>query len=128
MRSPANQQTHVNPLPERKVENTQFQHATILDPVFEEPYTAHLEKETDGWHGWIPQLPEVECTAKSKKELLNTLAIRLREALQAREDAWDKQLEADIEAGKLEHLREDARRAKKTGKCIYHPRAKTKTS
>ena len=118
MRSPANQQTDVNPLPERKVENTQFQHATILDPVFEEPYTAHLGKEAVGWRGWIPQLPEVECTAKSKKELLNTLAIRLREALQAREDAWDKQLEADIEAGKLEHLREDARRAKKTGKLI----------
>ena len=128
MRSPTNQQTDVNSLPERKVENTQFQHATILDPVFEEPYTAHLEKETDGWRGWIPQLPEVECTAKSKKDLLNTLAIRLREALQAREDAWDEQLEADIEAGKLEHLREDARRAKKTGKRIYHLRANTKTS
>ena len=118
MRSPTNQQTDVNSLPERKVENTQFRRATILDPVFEEPYSTYLEKETDGWHGWIPQLPEVECTAKSKKELLNTLAIRLREALQAREDAWDKQLEVDIEAGKLEHLREDARRAKKTGKLI----------
>ena len=99
-------------MPERKVENTQFQHATIIDSIFEEPYTAHLEKKSVGWRGWIPQLPEVECTARRKKELLNTLAIRLREALQAREDAWDKQLEADIEAGKLEHLREDARRAK----------------
>ena len=128
MRSITNQQTEVNPLPEREVENTQFQHATILNPVFEEPYTAHLKKETDGWHGWISQLPEVECPAKSKKELLNTLAIKLREALQAREDAWDKQLEADIEAGKLEHLQEDARRAKKTGKRIDHPRANTKTS
>ena len=128
MRSPANEQTDANPLPERKAENAQFQRATILDPVFEEPYTAHLERETVGWRGWIPQLPEVECTAKTKKELLNTLAIRLREALQAREDAWDKQLEADIEAGKLEHLREDARRAKKTEKRVYHSRAKTKTS
>lgn len=128
MRSPTNQQTRVDPLPERKVENIQFQRATILDPVFEEPYTAHLQKETIGWHGWIPQLPEVECTAKTKKELLNTLAIRLREALQAREDAWDKQLEADIEDGKLEHLREDACRAKKTGKLIYHSRPNTKTS
>ena len=62
------------------------------------------------------------------KELLNMLAIRLREALQAREDAWDKQLEGDIEAGKLEHLQEDARRAKKTGKRIDYPRANTKTS
>jgi len=99
-------------MPEHKVENAQFQHATILDPVLEEPYIAHLEKEDAGWRGWIPQLPEVECTSKTKNELLNTLAIRLREALQAREDAWDKQLEADIKAGKLEHLREDARRAK----------------
>ena len=113
MRSIENQQTHVDPLSERKVENTQIQRVTILDPVYEEPYTAHLEKETVGWHGWIPQLPEVECTAKRKKELLNTLAIKLREALQAREGAWDKQLEVDIEAGKLDHLREDARRAKK---------------
>ncbi|RKU15160.1 hypothetical protein C6500_20920 [Candidatus Poribacteria bacterium] len=99
-------------MPEHKVENTQFQHATILDPVYEEPYIVHLKKEAAGWHGWIPQIPEVECTAKTKKELLNTLATRLREVLQAHEDAWDKQLESDIEAGKLEHLREDTRRAK----------------
>lgn len=128
MKSPINPQTHVNPLPERKAENTQFQRATILDPVFEEPYIAHLEKETVGWRGWIPQLPEVECTAKTKKELLNTLAIRLREALQAREDAWDKQLEADIEAGKLDHLQEDARHAKKMRERIDHFRANTITS
>ena len=113
MKSIPNQQIPVDPLPEGKVENTQFQHATVLDPVYEESYTAHLEKEVVGWQGWIPRLPEVECAAKTKKELLDTLAIRLREALQAREDAWDKQFEADIEAGKLEHLREDARRAKK---------------
>lgn len=113
MKSIPNQQIPVDPLPEGKVENTQFQRATILDAVYEEPYTAYFEKEAAGWRGWIPQLPEVECTAKTKKELLDTLAIRLREALQAREDAWDKQFEADIEAGKLEHLREDARRAKK---------------
>ena len=128
MRSPTNQQTDVNPLPEHEVENTQFQCTTILDPVFEEHYTVHLQRESVGWRGWIPELPEVECTAETKKELLHTLAIRLREALQAREDAWDEQLEADIEAGKLEHLREDARRAKKTGKRIYHLRANTKTS
>ncbi len=118
MRSIENQQPHVDSLPERKVENTQSQHATILDSVYEEPYTAHLKKESAGWLGWIPQLPEVECTARTKKELLNTLTIRLREALQAREDAWDKQLEADIESGKLEHLQGDARRAKKAGKLI----------
>ncbi len=35
MRSIANQQTHS--LPEHEVENTQFQRATILDPVYEDP-------------------------------------------------------------------------------------------
>lgn len=128
MRPIENQEPHVDPQPERKVENTQFQRVTILDPVYEEPYTAHFKKETVGWRGWMPQLPEVECTGKTKKELLNTLAIRLREALQAREDAWDKQLEADIETGKLEYLREDTRRAKKAGKRIDHPRANIRTS
>ena len=118
MKSIANQQTPADPLPKREGGNTQFQRATILDPVYEELYIAHIEKETVRWRGWIPQLPEVECSANTKKELLNTLAIRLREALQEREDAWDKQLETDIEAGKLEYLREDAHRAKKTGKRI----------
>ena len=114
----ANQQINTNPVSEHKVENTQFQRVAILDPVLQETYTAYLGKERVGWRGWIPQLSEVECKAKTKKELLNMLAIRLREVLQAREEAWDKQLEADIEAGKLEHLREDAVRAKKAGTLI----------
>ena len=67
MKSIENQQIPVDPLPEHKGENTPFQRATILDSVYEEPYTAHLEKESVGWRGWIPRLPEVECTAKTKK-------------------------------------------------------------
>ena len=115
MTSITNPQTDTDLGAEHKVEPTHFQRVPILDPVFQETYTAHLGKEALGWRGWIPQLPEVECKAKTKKELVNALTIRLREALQAREDAWNKQLEVDIEAGKLEHLQEDARRAKKTG-------------
>ena len=113
MTSITNPQTNADLGPEQKVDPTHFQRVPILDPVLPETYTAHLEKEALGWRGWIPQLPEIECKAKTKKDLINTLTIRLREALQAREDAWDKQLEADIAAGKLEHLQEDARRAKK---------------
>ena len=118
MTSITNPQTNVDPVREQKADPIHFQRVPILDPIFQETYTAHLEKEALGWRGWIPQLPEVECKSKTKKELLSTLAIRLREALQAREDAWDEQLEADIEAGKLEHLQEDALRAKKAGKLI----------
>ena len=118
MTSTTNTRTNAELAPEQKVDTTHFQRVSILDPVFQETYTAHLGREAHGWRGWIPQLPEVECKAKTKKDLVNMLAIRLREALQAREDAWDKQLEADIEAGKLDHLREDVRRAKKAGTCI----------
>ena len=118
MTSTKNLQTDADLVREPKVDPTHFQCLSILDPVLQETYTAYLGKETLGWRGWIPQLPEVDCTAKTKKELLNTLSTRLREALQAREDAWDKQLEADVEAGKLEHLRKDARRAKKAGTLI----------
>ena len=118
MTSITNPQTNVDLGPEQTVDPTHSQRVPILDPVLQKTYTAHLGKETLGWRGWIPQLPEVECKAKTKKELVNALTIRLREVLQAREDAWDKQLEADIAAGKLEHLQEDARRGKKTGKLI----------
>ena len=113
-----NPQTDTDLVREPKNGPTHFQRVSILDPVLQETYTAHIGKETLGWRGWIPKLPEVDCKAKTKKELLNTLAIRLREALQAREDTWDKQLEADVEAGRLEHLRSDARRAKKAGTLI----------
>ena len=41
-------------MPEHKVENTQFQRTTILDPVHEELYTAHLEKNLlDGADGFL---------------------------------------------------------------------------
>ncbi|RKU20935.1 hypothetical protein C6503_05280 [Candidatus Poribacteria bacterium] len=63
-------------------------------------------------------MPEVECEARSKKELLKTLTIKLREALEAREKAWDKQLEEDIKAGKLDHLSEEALEEIKAGKVI----------
>ena len=44
-----------------------FQRVSILDPILQETYTVHLEKETFGWRGWIPQLPKVDCKSKTKK-------------------------------------------------------------
>ena len=94
---------------ERAVEHIRKpQFIEIVDPVFEETYTAHVIKKSTGWRGWIPDIPEVECEGKTKTELLRHLTTQLREALEAREAAWDKQLEADIKAGKLDHLREEA--------------------
>ena len=67
MTSITNSQTNADLVPERKGDPTHSQRVPILDPVLQETYTAHLEKEALGWRGWIPQLPEVECKAKRKK-------------------------------------------------------------
>ena len=104
---------------EQRVEHTQIpQSIEIIDPVFEEPYIAHIIKKSTGWRGWILDIPEVECEKRTKTELLKRLTLQLREALEAREKAWDKQLEEDIKAGKLDHLREEALEEIKAGKVI----------
>lgn len=102
----------------QEVARTRCQSAEIVDPVFEETYIAYLAKKSTEWHGWIPAIPEVVCTAETKAALLKTLAEKLREALEAREEAWDKQLEEDIKAGKLDDLREEALEEIKAGKVI----------
>ena len=114
----ASEQIAPDSVPEQQNKDTQFQSVEIVDQVFEEPYTAHLIKKSDGWRGWIPDIPEVECQAETKTELLENLTTKLREALEAREDAWDKQLEEDIKAGKLDYLRDEALEEIKAGKVI----------
>ena len=111
----ASEQTAIDTETEQGAKGTQFQSIEIMDQVFEEPYTAHVTKKSAGWRGWIPDIPEVVCEAKTKTELLRTLTAKLREALEAREEAWDRQLEADIKAGKLDYLREEALKEIKAG-------------
>ncbi len=114
----ATEQIAADSVPEQEDKNTRFQSVEIMDQVFEEPYTAHQIKKSVGWRGWIPDIPEVVCEAKTKTELLKTLAVKLREALEAREDAWDKQLEENIKAGKLDYLRDEALEEIKAGRVI----------
>jgi predicted RNase H-like HicB family nuclease len=105
-------------MPDQRVGEAQIQSVEIVDPVYEEPYTANITKKSNGWRGWIPDIPEVKCEAKTRSQLLKTLAIKLREVLASREEAWDKQLEADIKSGKLESLREEALEDIKAGRVI----------
>ena len=114
-----NEQIAADDAPERPIEHTpKPQSIEIVDPVFEETYTAHVTKKSAGWRGWIPDVPEVECEGKTKTELLKRLTAKLREALEAREEAWDKQLEEDIKTGKLDHLREEALEEIKAGRVL----------
>ena len=73
-----------------------------------EMYTAHIRKNEDRWVGQIKEVPEVQCEGNTKEALLKALDDTLHEVLETRADAWDKQIEEDIKAGKLEHLREEA--------------------
>ena len=111
-------QVTADSMPDQHVGQTEIQSVEIVDPVYEESYAACIIKKSNGWRGWIPDIPEVKCEAKTRSQLLETLATELREALESREEAWDKQLEADIKSGKLENLREEALEDIKAGRVI----------
>lgn len=51
-------------------------------------YTAVIKRDGDWWIGWIEELPGVNCQERTREELLETLQITLREAVELnREDA-----------------------------------------
>ena len=45
-------------------------------------YTALVKQDGDWWIGWIEEVPGVNCQEKTRAELLKTLRITLREALE----------------------------------------------
>ncbi len=45
-------------------------------------YTAIVKKEGDWWVGWIQEIPGVNCQESTHHELLETLRVTLREALE----------------------------------------------
>lgn len=45
-------------------------------------YTAVVKQESDWWIGWIEEVPGVNCQEATREELLETLKITLREALE----------------------------------------------
>ncbi len=45
-------------------------------------YTAVAKREGDWWFGWIEEVPGVNCQERTRSELLETLRVTLREALE----------------------------------------------
>ena len=45
-------------------------------------YTAVVKKDDDWWIGWVEEIPGVNCQEKTKEELLETLRVTLKEALE----------------------------------------------
>ena len=53
-------------------------------------YTAILKQVDSWWVGWVEEIPGVNCQEESKSELLQSLQLSLREALELnRHDALD---------------------------------------
>ena len=90
----------------------------IEDPVYEETYAAHIQKNGTTWIGWIPEVPEVSCKENTQEVLLQTLVEKLHETLVAVDEAWEQQFEKDVKAGHLDDLRQEALANLRAGKCI----------
>ena len=45
-------------------------------------FTAVIKKENDWWIGWVEEVPGVNCQERTEKELLESLKITLKEALE----------------------------------------------
>jgi predicted RNase H-like HicB family nuclease len=45
-------------------------------------YTAVIKQDGDWWVGWIEEVPGVNCQERTYEELIETLQITLREALE----------------------------------------------
>lgn len=93
---------------ETPVKKSRIQLIEIEDIAFLEKYTAYVTKKASKWCGWIPEFPDFRYEEKTKTALIETLTKELHQTLKARDKAWDKQIEEDTKAGKLDHLREKA--------------------
>ena len=45
-------------------------------------YTAVIKKDGNWWIGWIEEVPGVNCQERTRKELVESLRISLKEALE----------------------------------------------
>ncbi|MCK6557299.1 type II toxin-antitoxin system HicB family antitoxin [Candidatus Binatia bacterium] len=45
-------------------------------------YTAVIKQSGDWWIGWIEEVPGVNCQEATREELVDTLRVTLREALE----------------------------------------------
>ena len=94
-----------------------IQTVEIYDSEYGTTYTAHIQKNGDGWMGWIHEHPKVRCEEHTKETLLKTLENTLYETLEADWEAWDEQIEEDIKSGRFDKLRKETLEDLRTGRC-----------
>ncbi len=89
----------------------------IYDSEYETTYTAHIQKNGEGWVGWIQEHPKVKCEDSTQEALLKTLENTLYETLEADWETWDRQLEEDAKTGKLDKLEGNVLEDLRAGRC-----------
>ena len=78
-------------------------------------FIAYIRKNGVAWLGWISDLPEVKCEGETVEIVRKELHDILHQTLVAIEEAWDEQFEADVKAGRLESLIDNAKRSYEEG-------------
>jgi hypothetical protein len=74
---------------------------SVSPKSIEPEFTAAIKQSGPWWIGWIEEVPGVNCQERTREELLETLKVTLREALEmnrqdARSAAGDDFLEVKI--------------------------------
>ena len=64
-------------------------------------YTAQIQHRGEWWIGWIREIPGVNCQERTREELLETLRITLREALEFEAEEALYQTEDNYEVVKI---------------------------
>lgn len=82
-----------------------------------ETYTAHIEKNGDGWVVWIQEVPELKREKDTREELLKTLKTELHETLADEWETWCEQFEEDVKARRLDRLFDEALEDLRAGRC-----------
>ena len=60
-------------------------------------YTAATKKDGDWWIGWIEEVPGVNCQERTREELMETLKVTLKEALELNRQDAKSALGADFQ-------------------------------
>ena len=64
-------------------------------------YTAVIKKDGKWWIGWIEEIPGVNCQELTKEELLKTLRITMKEALEFNKQEALKAIGSEYEEEKI---------------------------
>jgi predicted RNase H-like HicB family nuclease len=73
-----------------------FDANTIFEGYVMQEYKAVVRQEGEWWYGWIEEIPGVNCQERSEAELMETLRVTLREAIELNREEARKSASGDF--------------------------------